>query len=164
MEATPEGGTQFIIKAGRNIGATFSAVLFAGIFCAGTGLFVVLTRRQSLGGLFGFVPFVIGTVLALFTLLIMVISLHTGLLSTRVTASRTGLTITSRILGLRWSFSVPAAAIEQVKLTVGMQVGMTPYYDLKIARAGDRPVTVSTMLRDRHEAEWLAAELRKALR
>ncbi len=45
-----------------------------------------------------------------------------------------------------------------------MQVGMIPYYDLKIGRATGRPLTISTMLRDKREAEWLAAEIKRSLR
>jgi hypothetical protein len=81
-----------------------------------------------------------------------------------VIASRAGLTIASSVFGLSWHVNVPAAEVGGLKLNVGMQVGMTPYYDLKIARPDARPLTISTMLRDRREAEWLAAEVLKALR
>ncbi len=83
---------------------------------------------------------------------------------TSVVANAAGLAIVYRLLGLSWSLKAHSGEIGDIALNVGMQVGMTPYYDLKITRATGRALTVSAMLRDKREAEWLAAEINKALR
>ena len=44
-----------------------------------------------------------------------------------------------------------------------MQAGETPYYDLVIARADGSASRVTAALRNKREAEWLAAEIRRAL-
>jgi hypothetical protein len=46
---------------------------------------------------------------------------------------------------------------------VRMQAGSTPLYDLVIELASGGRATVSAMLRDRREAEWLAGAIRCSL-
>ena len=165
VEPCPEGGTRFVVPPRQNIGATFVMALFALIFCGGGALFFLLIRSGLRGGLFGmFVSGVIGIVLVPLTLLMALLTLYIGFLSTVVTAGPGGLAITSRLLGVSWTVRAPASDVGEITLKVGMQVGMTPYYDLKIARASGRPLTISSSLRNKREAEWLAAEIKKALR
>jgi hypothetical protein len=95
---------------------------------------------------------------------LVLITLHTGFLRTSITAGPEGLTIASRLLGLSWSRRAASGEIGDIALKVGMQIGMTPYYDLKIARATGRALTISAMRRTRREAEWLPAEIKRALR
>ncbi len=165
VEPCPEGGTRFVLPAGRNIKATLVMALFASIFCGGGGLFLFLVRSGLRGNVFGIiVGSVIGIVLVPVTLLLILITLHTGFLRTSVWAGPAGLTIASRLLGLSWTLRAPSGEIGDIALKVGMQVGMTPYYDLKIGRANVRALTIAAMLRDKREAEWLAAEIKAALR
>ncbi len=165
VEPDPAGGTRFVLPAGRNIRATLVIALFSFIFCGGAALFFFLVRSGLRGNPFGiFVTSVIGVVLVPFTLLMVLITLHTGFLRTSVVAGPAGLAVTCRLLGLSWSLAAPSREIGDIAPKVGMQIGMTPYYDLKIARATGRPLTISAMLRDKREAEWLAAEIKQALR
>jgi hypothetical protein len=166
VEPSPEGGTRFVLPAGRNMLAMLVMAFFALIFCGGGALFFSLVRSGPGAGLFGMlVGGVIGIVLVPFTLLMALLTLYIGFLRTTVTAGREGLAITSRLLGLSWTVRAPASDVGEISLKVGMQVGTTPYYDLKIARvSGGRPLTISSSLRDKREAEWLAAEIKKLLR
>ena len=139
--------------------------IFACTFCGGGGLFFYLVRSGLHANLFGLlVTGVIGVVLVPFTFLLVLITLYIGFLRTSVVAGPAGLAITFHLLGLSWSVRAPSAEIGDITLKVGMQVGMIPYYDLKIARATGRPITISSTLRDKREAEWLAAEIKKSLR
>jgi hypothetical protein len=165
VEADPEGGTRFVLPAGRNARATLVLALFAFIFVGGGALFFYLVRSGLRENVFGlFVTGVIGIVIAPFTLLLVLLTVYTGFLRASVTAGPAGLAITSRLLGLSWTLRAPRADCGDVALSIGMQVGTTPYYDLKIARRADRPLTISARLRDKREAEWLAAEITRALR
>src|SRR5439155_6630522 len=113
----------------------------------GGALFFVLVGSGLRGGPFGvLVTGVIRVVLVPFTLLLVLITLHTLFLRTSVVAGPAGLAITCRLFGLAWTVGAPAREIGDVTLSVGMQMGMTPYYDLKIARATGRPLTISAML------------------
>jgi hypothetical protein len=165
VEPVPEGGTRFVLPPCRNIRAILVTALFSGIFCGAAVLFFVLVPWDLHTNPFGvFVVGVIGVVLVPFTLLMMLITLYTIFLRTSIVAGPLGLTITSHLLALSWSSATPTREIGDITLKVGMQVGTSPYYDLKIARAAGRPVTISTMLRDKREAEWLAAEIKRSLR
>src|SRR2546428_3174749 len=165
VEPCPEGGMRFVLPAGRNIRATLVIALFAFIFVGGGGLFFYLLHGGFHANLFGLLATgMIGVVLVPFILLMLLITLYTGFLRTSVVAGPAGLAITSRLLGLSWSVRAPSAEIGDITLKVGMQVGMPAYYDLKMARSSGLPITISSALRDKREAEWLAAEIKKALR
>ncbi|HKB07802.1 MAG TPA: hypothetical protein VKF61_05925 [Candidatus Polarisedimenticolia bacterium] len=165
IEADPSGGTRFVLPAFRNLKASLVTGLFASIFVGGAVLFFHTIRSALHGSWFGLlVSGAIGIVLVPFTLLLVLVALHTGFVGTRVLVGPAGLAITSRIFGLSWTQSAPADDVGNISLKIGMQVGMVPYYDLKIERRSGRPLTISAMLRDKREAEWLAAEIRKSLR
>jgi hypothetical protein len=165
VEPDPAGGVRFLLPPGRNVGATMVMAMFASIFCGGGALFLFLLRSGLHGNPFGvFVGSVILAVLAPFILLLVLITLHTAFLRTSVSAGPAGLAVTSHVLGLSWSSTATTREVGEITLKVNMQVGMTPYYDLKIARATGRPLTISAMLRDKREAEWLAAEIKRSLR
>lgn len=165
IEADPSGGTRFVLPAFRNLKASLLTGLFASMFVGLAGLFFFLVRSALHGNWFGLlVSLAIGVVLVPFTLLLVLIALHTGFVDTRVVAGPAGLAITSGIFGLSWTRSAPKDDLGDITLKVGMQVGMVPYYDLKIARRSGRPLTISAMLRDKREAEWLASEIKKSLR
>ena len=165
VETEPGGGTRFVLPAGRNIQATLVMALFSSIFCGGGALFFFLVRGGLGGNPFGIlVTSVIGIVMAPFALLLVLITLHTGFLRTTVVAGPAGLVIASHLLGVSWSSAAPAREVGDITLKINMQVGLTAYYDLKIARASGRPMTISAMLRDKREAEWLAAEIKRSLR
>ena len=46
---------------------------------------------------------------------------------------------------------------------IGMQAGSTPYYNVDIGLNKGKPVTAGRSGRDEREAEWLAANIKKAL-
>jgi len=73
------------------------------------------------------------------------------------------LAVTGRILGLSRSRSIPRGDVRDITLSVGMQAGATPYYDLVISRAAGPTARVTAALRNKREAEWLAGEIKKAL-
>lgn len=44
-----------------------------------------------------------------------------------------------------------------------MQAGGRPYYDLRLTRSNGREVATGRGIRDKREAEWLAARLKQAI-
>ena len=46
---------------------------------------------------------------------------------------------------------------------IGMQAGNTVYYDVVIRRKDGKKTTAGRSVRDKREAEWLAATIKKAL-
>ncbi|HYC33637.1 MAG TPA: hypothetical protein VEB59_15210 [Gemmatimonadales bacterium] len=53
--------------------------------------------------------------------------------------------------------------ITDVRTKIGMQSGESAYYDLVMVRADGKKVTAGRGIRDKREAEWLAATLRASL-
>jgi hypothetical protein len=98
-----------------------------------------------------------------FTLLLALLTLHIGFVSTSVTAAPGRLAITCRLLGLSWTRALPSSDVRELRLKVGMQSGTTPFYDLLVERNSGGRVTLSAMLRDRREAEWLAGAIKCSL-
>src|SRR2546425_958188 len=113
VESCPEGGTRFVLPAGRNVRAALVMALFACISVGGGGLFFYLLLSAFHGDPFGIlVTGVIGVVLVPFTLLLVLLTLYIGFLRTSVVAGPAGLTITFHLLGLSWSVRAPSREIE----------------------------------------------------
>ena len=47
---------------------------------------------------------------------------------------------------------------------IGMQLGSTPYYDIRVTRTGGKPITIGGGIRDKREAQYLAGLLLKAVK
>jgi len=161
VEPLAEGGRSFTIPAGRAPGMAFGLGAFAAMFGAvPVGILSFMTAKASI---FTVVPLFMAVVFAGFALLLAFLALVVGFLSTRVTAAPGGLVIACRLLGLSWTRTLASADIRELRLKVGMQAGMTPYYDLIVERASGGRATIGAMLRDRREAEWLAGAIRCSL-
>jgi hypothetical protein len=50
-----------------------------------------------------------------------------------------------------------------IEVRIGMQSGDRVWYDLRAARAGGGSLEAGSGIRDKREAEWLAAQLEAAL-
>jgi hypothetical protein len=59
--------------------------------------------------------------------------------------------------------SLAASEIADVTIRIGMQAGSTPYYDVVVLRKGRKKVVAGRSVRDKREAEWLAATIKRAL-
>jgi hypothetical protein len=58
---------------------------------------------------------------------------------------------------------VPAVELKDIVLKIGMQSGDRLWYDLYAVRTNGRKLDVGGGIRDKREAEWIAAQLRRAL-
>ena len=69
-------------------------------------------------------------------------------------------------LGIGGTKRIPCSEISDVQIKIGMQQGQTAtqsakaYYDIKIHRKNGKKVSAGRNLRDKSEAEWLAAEMK----
>jgi hypothetical protein len=82
----------------------------------------------------------------------------------RVTVGGGAVTVASGVLAPTRERRLAAAEIAEVTTRIGMQAGSTPYYDLVLVRTDGKRVNAGRGLRDKREAEWLAASMREALR
>jgi hypothetical protein len=156
VQGSLEGGKEFFYPACRNLSASVPALIvlliIAGIFWSVPHAKLPLPFSLFLG----------------FMEIILTLTLIYGATATKhVVVNQEGVTITSTLLGIRRSKSVPRNVIDSVKTQPGMTVGSTVYSDLRMVcrdTDGDSyEVTAGKSIKDTQEAEWLAAEMTKAL-
>ena len=146
---TPQG-VAIHFPAARNPGAAGSLTLF---FLAWSGI---------VGGLVaGSAPLLFIGVFALSdaALLYGVIAVWHSV--THVEASPDGVRVRSGLLGGRRA--VVRADLIDVRVSIGMQAGQVPYYDIGLVDTSGRRTPAGSMIRNKHEAEWLADEIRRAV-
>jgi hypothetical protein len=73
------------------------------------------------------------------------------------------LTVASGYLTPGRERSLPAADIADIVPAIGMQSGQTVYYDVVIRRKDGKKTTAGNSVRDKREAEWLAATMKEEL-
>jgi hypothetical protein len=163
VEPLPEGGACYVLPAWRNPGAAIGLGAFTLIFGAVPAAIISFIPSKSPGSIFWIVPFFFAVVFLGFALLLALLTLCIGFLSTRVTATPERLVIACRLLGASWARTIPSLDVRELRLRVRMQAGTTPYYDLIVETASGARATVGAMLRDRREAEWLAGAIKCSL-
>ena len=149
---TNRRGTEILFPAARNPGAAAGVTLFLAVWAGAIGLMI------SFGA-----PTLLVVVFVCFGLLVLWGVLELWLRVTRVTADAGTVVLASGYLAPARERSIPMGEIADVKTRIGMQAGGTVYYDLVLVRANGRSVTAGHSIRDKREAEWLAATLKQAL-
>ena len=146
--AIPAAAAPF--PAARNPGAAGSLTLF---FLAWSGI---------LGGLVaGSAPLLFIGVFALSDAALLYGVIAVRLSVTHVEASPEGVRVRSGLLGGRRA--VVRADLIDVPVSIGMQAGQVPYYDIGLVDTSGRRTPAGSMIRNKHEAEWLADEIRRAV-
>lgn len=151
--ATPQGGTELIFPAARHPRVGVVVLLFAVFFTGALGL---MTAGQA--PLIFLIAFGLGDLV----LIAMLVELWLG--STRVVVDERGLTVHRRWVFVKRALSFTTGEITGVEPEAGMVAGNRTYYDLKVSTSTGRQGTARTMIRHRREAEWLAGQLRSALK
>ena len=149
---TNRRGTEILFPPARNPGAAAGATLFLAVWGAAIGFMIsfgAATFLVIIFGLFG--------VLALWGVL------ELWLRVSRVTADGGSVVIATGYLAPSRERRLPMSDIAEVKTRIGMQAGGSPYYDLILVRTDGSSVTAGNGIRDKREAEWLAAALRRAI-
>jgi hypothetical protein len=149
------GGTEIDFPAARSPGAAFSMSAFLMLWCGAIWLQVYLRA-----------PLIFPIVFGLFGLLLLWITLDLWLGTSRVVIDTGEVRIRSGLLGLGPTRLFPCSDVQQVILRINMQSGGrtgTPYYDIVLVRQNGRRIAAGQHLRDKREAEWLAAQIRGRL-
>jgi hypothetical protein len=148
------GGTEILFPAGRNPGAAAATTTFALLFSGITGVIGVQGAPIVFTAIFG---------MASALLLYATLTMWAG--STRVRVRSDGVAVQSRLFGIGRTQRIPADRIEGVALAVGMQSGQTAYWDLRLeTKDAPKGIRAGGNIRDKREAEGLAALLRDTLR
>ena len=145
-------GTVILFPSARNPGAAAGLTAFLALWLGAIGAMLALGAPVFLPVIFG-----------LFALLMLWGVLEMWLRTTRVSSDGNSVVVASGYLAPSGERRFSRAEIAGVRTKIGMQAGETVYYDLQLRRADGKAVTVGHGIRDKREAEWLAATLSDAL-
>jgi hypothetical protein len=149
---TNRRGTEILFPAARNPGAAAGITAFLGLWLGCIWLMLYLKA-----------PWIFPVVFGLFGLLIFWGALELWLRVTRVVVDGGTVTLASGFVVPTAERRFGAAEIADVTTTIGMQTGGTPYYDIVLLRADGKRLTAARAVRDKREAEWLAAAIKRAM-
>jgi hypothetical protein len=149
---TNRRGTEILFPAARNPGPAVGMTLFLVIWLVALGVQLYLKA-----------PMVFPIVTAVFGILIAIFALDLWLKVSRVTVDSGTLTIATGYLEPGRERKLTAAEVSDVVAAIGMQAGKTVYYDVLIRTKDGKKTTAGRSVRDKREAEWLAATIKKSL-
>lgn len=152
MVTATRRGTEILFPAGRNVGAAMGTTVF-------TGLWVTIVW-----GLIRFhAPLLFPVVFGLFGLLLVFVMVQLWLAVSRVTVYAGSVAVATGYLYPGRERTIAAGEITEISTAIGMQAGSTPYYDVVIVGKNGRKVIAGRSVRDKREAEWLAATIRDTI-
>jgi hypothetical protein len=145
-------GVEIVFPPARNPGAAAGVTAFTLIW---GGICWGLVHYKA--------PLLFPVVFGLSELLLLWVSLQLWLGVSRVTA-RPGMLLLAKGIGSpRGERTLPSAEVADVISAIGMQAGAIPYYDVVVRQKDGEKLTAGRSVRDKHEAEWLAVTIKKAL-
>jgi hypothetical protein len=148
VELSWRGGTEFNFPAARNHGVAVGLTIFLALW---SGAIVALLLFKA--------PIFFPIMLGLFDLIILVVVFDLWFGSACVTVSRDTVTVTRTMRGWQRERVVPVTDIKEFQATIGLEVGTTTYYDIKIVLRSGKRYTIASSIKDIREADWLAAEM-----
>jgi hypothetical protein len=151
--STNARGTELVFPGARNLEAALGITIFTGVWLV---IIWFLIRLHA--------PMVFPIVFGGFGLLLVYATLELWLRVSQVVANQDGVVISSGYISATRERRISASEIAEVGLSIGMQAGSRPYYDVFLRRKDGKKLTAGHAVRDKREAEWLAATIRSALR
>ncbi len=149
---TTHRGTEIYFPPARNPGMALGLTAFLAVWAGATWGTIALHA-----------PLLFPIVFGAFGLLLVIVALDLWLSVTRVTAGDGVVTVASGWLVPQRERTLRAAEVAEVTTRIGSQAGGTPYYDLGIETKAGKRVAAGRCIRDKREAEWLAATIMQAL-
>jgi hypothetical protein len=152
IERRAHGVKEFYFPAGRNIGAATGLTCFTAIWSGFIWLMLELGA-----------PFLFPVFFGLFDVLLVIACVTMWLGSTRTLLDGRTITVQRKILGIGPTTTIEAGEIDGIELSIGMQSGRTPYYDIVVRYRGDRKIALGPSIKEKREAERLLAEMKSCL-
>jgi hypothetical protein len=150
--STTHRGTEIYFPPARNPGFAIGITVFTAIWLGAIALMRAL-----------YAPILFPIVFGLFALLLIYFLLEAWLGVTLVTAGNGQVTIATGWLVPRRERTLRAGEIAGVTTRLASQQGDTAFYDISIETTAGARVAAGRSVRDKREAEWLAATIAKAV-
>jgi hypothetical protein len=145
------GGQEFLFGRARHA-ATPAPLTFVAAVLAG---FIWLMVVES-------APLLFIAVFGLFEILLLVMTWGLWFKRTRLSFGGDTVQIENDYLLCRARQSIPMRDLQDFRIQIGMQAGNQPYYDIRLILSDGRSIRAGTMVRNKREAEWIAAEMKRA--
>ena len=152
FDVSPTGGTIIVVRPARARGSLVAMTLFTLLW---TGVIVLLV---TLGA-----PVVFIIAFSLFEILFLFALLQLGFGSSRIVIEGDSVTVENSILGIPMKNSLKNGDIESIRPSIGMQSGKTVLYSITLNLRNGKRRALRVALREKHDAEWLAAEIRRRI-
>src|SRR5688572_29917958 len=116
------------------------------------------------------IPVFIAGVCGFFALLLLFALLQLWLGTSRVEITADRVTVRKSLLGITKTRRIPLDDVADVTLQIGMSQAETAmqspraWYDIKLQRKSGRRITLGSNVADKREAEWIVAEMKRAMR
>ncbi len=149
---TNRRGTEVLFPAARNPAAAAGLTGFTMVWLAAIALQLYLEA-----------PVIFPVVFGVFAILLVISMLDQWIGVSRVTVDQGMLTLATGYLQPARERMVSASEIADVKAVIGMKAGSTPYYDITVIRKNGKKIRAGRAVRDKREAEWLAATIKQAI-
>ena len=152
LDALPTGGAVISVKPARVGGPLAATAVFTALW---TGVIVFLA---ALG-----VPGLFVAIFSLFELILLFAVAQLGFGRSRILFEADSVTVQNSVAGIAVRSTISARDIESVTPTIGMQSGKSVLYAVTITFRNGRKQVMRVNLKEKHDAEWLAAEIRRRI-
>lgn len=149
---TNRRGTEVLFPAARNPGPAAGLTLFLLLWITAIGLGVYLGA-----------PTLFPVVFALVAILMLIAVLDMWMGVSRVTVDAGTVTLATGYLWPGKERTFRASEIADVSAIMAMRSGRTVYYDVVLVKPNGKKIRAGRAVRDKREAEWLAATIKNAL-
>ncbi len=154
VQPHPPGGTLLWFPAFRNPKSAIALTLFAVLWL---GITAVLIRAED-------IPILFPAAFGFFAVLLVWGAFRECFRSVRVEAKPEGVTIRSRTLLWPGRRHIAAGDIERIEAALRGHQNLRARYDVLVHTRGGRHHSAGEGIGDKREAEWLAAEMERAVR
>lgn len=152
VQTTARGEKELVFPAARYPGQGVSLLVFTAIWNG--FLWLLLTMKA---------PIIFPIVWIFVDVLLLLGLVNIWLGKSRIVAATSGLEVKRSWLLVRRVWTWNTSEVADVIAKMGTTSGNKVFYNIKVVTTGGRQYTAATMIRDKHEAEWLAAQVRDAL-
>ncbi len=156
LRVLADGGCQCEFAAGRNVGmAMLWMVIGAGF--AGVGTIPFFTSDGAIGLAFGTIAVAVGASIGLG------LGVYGLLACATITVRPGSLVIERGVAMFMRRRQMSSGDISDITVRIGGQLNDQPYYEVIAARSTGEPLTLTTLMKDKADAELLAAAFKKSL-
>jgi len=145
-------GAEIHFPSARHLVVILSVMLFTAVW---SGIVYLLMTHQG-------VPLLFPIVFGLVDVVLVWVLAAMLFVSRRVAVNREEIRVTTRFLFLSSTHRIRPDQVERIILRIGMRSGNTSYHDVRLVTRGGKKLLLGTSLRDKREAEWIAAHVRRA--